>query len=119
MKQIKSKIEEMIASINERVFLNEASDDSKYPYIVYSLGTGVNLEGLMSYTLDINIWDDSDTTERIDDLEKEIKKLDKTTYIDENVQFTLYFDRIIPTGTKERGIKRNTLIFEVRAIERS
>ncbi len=119
MKHLTAKIEEMLLAICPNVFLDEAEDDSSFPYLVYSVKNGVNNYSQMIYTLDIDIWDKAQTTEGIDELAKAIKKLDEVCYIDENIQFVLYFDRIINTKSEHKELKRYTCMFEVRAMERS
>ena len=119
MKHLKIKIEELLFAICANVFLEEAEDDSPFPYLVYSIKNGVNNHSQMIYTLDIDIWDKAETTEGIDELAKEIKKLDEVCYIDENIQFVLYFDRIINTKSEHKELKRYTCMFEVRVMERS
>lgn len=119
MNHLKAKIEEIMMEICDNVFLEEAEDDSPFPYLVYSLRNGINNYSQMIYTLDADVWDKSETTEQIDQLTKELKKLDETAYIDENIQFAIYFDRLLNTKSEHKELKRYTLIFEVRAIERS
>lgn len=119
MKYLKAKIEEMLLEKCENVFLEKAEDNSPFPYLVYSLSNGINNHSQMIYTLDIDVWDKAETTEGIDELSKVLKRLDETSYIDENVQFVMYFDRLLNTKSEHKELKRYTLIFEVRAIERS
>lgn len=119
MKHLKARIEEMLSTICDRVFLESAEDDSPFPYLVYFLENGTNYYGMMTYTLDIDVWDKAETTVNIDELSDKLKKLHQTTYIDDNIQFVLYFDRLINSKSEHKDLKRYTLMFEVRATERS
>lgn len=119
MKHLKAKIEEMLLEICDNVYLEEAENDSLFPYLVYGLRNGINNHSQIIYTLDIDVWDEAETTESIDELSSKLKKLDEVTYIDENIQFAIYFDRLLNTKSEHKELKRYTLIFEVRAIERS
>ena len=85
MKHLKAKIEELLFAICTNVFLEDAEDNSPFPYLVYSIKNGVNNHSQMIYTLDIDIWDKAETTEGIDELAKAIKKLDEVCYIDKNI----------------------------------
>lgn len=118
MKYLKIEIEKMLMEICPNVFLEDAEDDSIYPYLVYTLSTGTKINGQMVYFLDVDIWDKNETTENIDELEQKVKKLDGVTYIDENVQFTVYFDRLLNAKSEAKEWKRYTCTLEVRAIER-
>ncbi len=118
MKFLKAKIEEWLLEICENVYLDTAEDDSKFPYLVYSLGVGVNIQGLMTYPLMVDIWDKNTTTVNIDELQSKLKGLDKATYIDDKIQFTLHFDRLIPSGSHKDDWQRYTAVFNVRCIER-
>nr|DAY22807.1 MAG TPA: PORTAL PROTEIN, 15 PROTEIN, HEAD PROTEIN, VIRAL INFECTION, TAILED.2A [Caudoviricetes sp.] len=118
MKYLKIEIEKILLDICKNVYLESADDDSPLPYLVYSISNAVNNGDLHSYILDVDIWDKSETTRNIDDLEKKLKKIDKTTYIDENIQFTMYYDRTINTKSEHLELKRYTVMFEIRAIER-
>ena len=119
MKYLKEKIEEQLLEICDNVFLESAEDDSPFPYLVYSLKNGVNNRSQMVYALDVDVWDNTETTVGIDKLAEELKKLDGVCYIDEHVQFVMYFDRLLNTKSEHKELKRYTCIFEVRAIERS
>lgn len=118
MKYLKIEIEKLLAEICPNVFLETAEDDAETPYLVYSLSSGAHVEGQMRYLLDVDIWDRSETTEGIDELQQKLKALHKTTYIDGNIQFALYFDRLLNAKSEAKNWKRYTCIFEVRAVER-
>ena len=119
MRYLKAKIEEILLELCENVFLENAEDDCSFPYLVYDLKNGVHNQGQIFYFLDVDVWDKSETTETIDELSSKLKKLDKTSYIDENIQFTMHFDRLLNSKSEHKELKRYTMIFEVRAIERS
>lgn len=119
MKHLKIQIENLLLELCDNVYLESADNDSPFSYLVYNLSDGVFREGQTIYYLDIDIWDKSETTINIDELAKKLKKLDKTTYIDKDVQFTMYFDRLLNAKSEHIELKRYTMIFEIRAIERS
>lgn len=118
MKYLKIEIEKILLEICKNVYLESADDDSPFPYLVYNIENAVNNRDIQSYFLDVDVWDKSQTTVNIDELERKLKKLDKTSYIDENIQFTMYYDRTINTKSEHIELKRYTVIFEIRAIER-
>ena len=118
MKYLKIEIEKILLEICKNVYLASAEDDSPFPYLVYNIENAVNNGDIHSYFLDVDVWDKSQTTVNIDELERKLKKLDKTSYIDENIQFTMYYDRTINTKSEHIELKRYTVMFEIRAIER-
>ena len=118
MKYLKIEIEKILLEICKNVYLESADSDSLFPYLIYNISNVVNNGVIHSYFLDVDIWDKSDTTIKIDELEERLKKLDKTTYINENIQFTMYYDRTINTKSEHIELKRYTVMFEIRAIER-
>lgn len=120
MKYLKTVIEKRLEKICNNVFLEDSEDDSPFPYLVYSIANGVNNRpGQHIYTLFVDIWDRGETTRIIDDFAKKLKKLDAETYIDKNLQYSMYFDRILNTKSEHKDLKRKTLVFELRVIERS
>ena len=118
MKYLKIEIEKILLEICKNVYLESADNDSPFPYIVYSISNAVNNGDLHSYILDVDVWDKSENTVNIDKLEKKLKKLDNTTDSDENIQCTMYSDRTINTKSEHLELKRYTVMFEIRAIER-
>ena len=118
MKYLKIEIEKILLEICKNVYLESADNDSPFPYLVYSISNAVNNGDLHSYILDVDVWDKSENTVNIDELEKKLKKLVKATYIDENIQFTMYYDRTINTKSEHLELKRYTVMFGIRAIER-
>jgi len=118
VKFLKIQIEKILLEICKNVYLESADDDSPFPYLVYNIENAVNNGDIHSYFLDVDVWDKSQTTVNIDELERKLKKLDKTNYIDENIQFTMYYDRTINTKSEHIELKRYTVMFEIRAIER-
>ena len=117
-KYLKIQLEHILSEITPNVFLEDAQDDSVYPYLVYSLTQAMHNENQIIYTLDVDVWDKSTTTVNVDDISSKLKKLDKTSYIDENVQFSLHFDRILNTKSESEQWQRYTVVFELRVIER-
>ena len=98
MKYLKIEIEKILLEICKNVYLESADNDSPFPYLVYSISNAVNNGDLHSYILDVDVWDKSQTTE--------------------NIQFTMYYNRTINTKSEHLELKRYTVMFEIRAIER-
>ena len=87
--------------------------------MVYNLKEASNNEDSEVYFLDVDIWDKNDTTVNVDDLASKLKKLHKLSYIDENIQFSLYYDRTLNPKSESKEWKRYVVIFELRVLERS
>lgn len=119
MKHLKIQIENLLLELCDNVYLEHADDDSLFPYLVYSLSSGTRYEDSIIYFLDVDVWDKAETTENIDDIEKKLRTLNKLNYIDDDIQFTMYFDRVINTKSEHKELKRYTIIFEIKCIERS
>lgn len=118
-KNLKIKIENILSQITPNVFLESAEDDSIYPYMVYNLKEASNSEDTEVYFLDVDIWDKNDITVNVDDLASKLKKLNKLSYIDESIQFSLYYDRTLNPKSESKEWKRYVVIFELRVLERS
>lgn len=118
-KNLKIKIENILSQITPNVFLESAEDDSICPYMVYNLKEASKNEDSEVYFLDVDIWDKNDTTVNADDLASKLKKLHKLSYIDENIQFSLYYDRTLNPKSESKEWKRYVVIFELRVLERS
>lgn len=118
-KTLKIQLENILSDITPNVFLESAEDDSIYPYVVYNLKEASKNEDSEVYFLDVDIWDKNDTTVNVDDLASKLKKLNKLSYIDDNIQFSLYYDRTLNPKSESKEWKRYVVIFELRVLERS
>lgn len=118
-KNLKIQLENILSDISPNVFLESAEDDSISPYMVYNLKEASKNEDSEIYFLDVDIWDKNDTTVNVDDLASKLKKLHKLSYIDENIQFSLYYDRTLNPKSESKEWKRYVVIFELHVLERS
>lgn len=120
MRHLKTQLTTQLKNVYPKVYYENAPDDAVFPYVVYSLGSSYNNRANCIYTLDLDVWDKSTSSKKVDDITKDlIKKLDLTGYIDEEIQYSLYFDRTVDTGSEDKTLKRKTVIFELRYTERS
>lgn len=119
MRQLKQQITNLLKDVCPRVYFSEAPDTAQFPYIVYDLSQGVENAGQIICTLDVDIWDKNTSSANVDALSRAIRRLDKTVYIDDDIQFSLFFDRILNTKSEDKTLKRNTAIHNIRYIERS
>ena len=119
MQTLKKEIARILKETCPNVYLENAPDDALAPYLVYSLSESVWLDGFLRITVDIDIWDKSESSKNVDNIAKSLRKLDCTNFISEDIQFRLYFDRVLNSNSESKNWKRNTVIFTIKYLERS
>lgn len=120
MRDFKIQFTKILREVNPNIYYENAPDDAPFPYIVYSIGSSYNNRPNAIYTLDIDVWDKNTSSKRVDELLSQInKKLNMTNYIDDKIQFSLFYDRTINSGSEDKTLKRKTIIFELRYTERT
>lgn len=118
LRKIKTTIRNILLEICENVYFDKAPDDVEGMYIVYRLYAPYNNQGIEVYTLDVDVLDRNQSSKNIDETVKKVKQtLDRIKYIDEELQFTLMYERTL--FLNEDSHKRQTVIFICRMIERS
>lgn len=119
MRDLKIQITRLLKNICPRVYFENAPDTAVVPYLVYDFTQGNENQGQLILVLDVDVWDKNTSSANIDTLSKQLRRLHGSSYIDGDIQFALYFDRILNSKSESKEWKRNTVIFEVRMIERS
>ena len=118
MQKLKKELVTLLKGVCPNVYFENAFDTSSTPYLVYDLTQGVEREGQMIWNLDIDVWDRNSSSLNVDDLCKKLRALDRTSHIDDKIQFSMHLDRIINTKSESKEWKRKTVIFELRYMER-
>lgn len=120
MRDLKIQLSKQLKAVHPRVYFENAPDDAIYPYIVYSFGSSYTNRANEIYALDIDVWDKNQSSRAVDELLSKINKaLNMTSYIDDKIQYSLYYDRKLDTGSDDKTLKRKTIVFELRYAERS
>ena len=119
MRKLKVEIRNKLLTVCPNVFFESAPDTAPCPYIVYDLTQGLNIGDQTVINMDIDIWDKNKSTVNIDTILDNVKKLNRVNFINEDIQFSLHFDRFINTKSESLEWKRITAIFQVRYMERS
>ncbi len=120
MTKLRTEIVKILEGACPRVFFENASDDSQTPYLVYDFAQSILIvPNQLAIVMDVDIWDKRDHSENVESIEKSLRNLDKTLYIDEHIQFSMHYDRTINTKSEDKNWKRKTVTFEVRVMERS
>ena len=118
MRKLKIVITKILKQVYPDVFYESAHDDAPYPYLVYAFGSGFNNRHNEIIPLDVDIWDLNESSQEIDEIMTELKRLDGKCYTDEDMQFSLYYDRTLDTSPEDRNHKRMNVTFELRYHER-
>lgn len=119
MRKLKVEIRNKLLTVCPNVFFESAPDTAPVPYIVYDITQGLNIGNQIAFNMDIDIWDKNKSTTNVDALYDNIKKLDRLSFINDDIQFSLHFDRFINTKSESLDWKRITAIFQIRYMERS
>ncbi len=111
---------EHLETIHPRVFFKKAPKKVKTPYIVFDLpNTQDDGEGQQVITLDVDGWDDSDTTVLEELMENINTALNKCTLTADTLAVTFYLDTILPLDDDDPRINRWKYIYQARLFERS
>ena len=119
MRKLKVEIRNKLLTVCPNVYFESAPDTAIGPYIVYDLTQGMANEDQTLINMDVDIWDKNKSTVNIDTIFKQTLKLNKINFINDDIQFSLHFDRFINTKSESLDWKRITAIFQIRYMERS
>lgn len=119
MQSLKKEIVKVLKVACPNVYFEHAPADSSTPYLVYDLAEGIGLNGFINVILDIDIWDKDQSSANVDSLAKALRKLDGFNYINQDIQFRMYFDRNLNSKSESQEWKRNTTMFTIKLLERS
>lgn len=119
MRNLKIQLTAILRAIFARVYYEDAPDDALFPYIVYSFGASYSNRYNEIVPLDIDVWDNNSSSANVDEIVADLKRnLEGLRYIDDEIQFVLYYDRMLDTDSEDKTLKRKTVSFELRYAER-
>lgn len=103
----------------DRVFKEEADDNAMFPYVVFSLGTGIPNEERMDFYLDIDVWDNKQDTTNLETLANNIigdgNKLNATGLDHKTINAaTFYLENRNVIKDPDARIKRRLLRFIIQ-----
>lgn len=112
--ELRKDIMILLKSICESVAYRRANDKQKYPYIIFSIkDIGDTKE------LEINIWDRSSDTTKIETIADNIEKLDKEIVSNENHCLSLWKNNDRQwIDDEDKDILRINMTFELRYFEK-
>lgn len=119
MIKLRTQLTALLKTIHPRVYSENASDKTAYPYLVYDLPNSTDNEEQELFLLDVDVWDDKTDTTEIEILASKVwATLHKFTHIDADMQFSI--NRMTRGTLKDEDprIKRRKLTFEVRYFNR-
>ena len=119
MRKLKIEIYNLLKTVCDDVFFEDATDSAKFPYLVYNLSQAVRTENQILFNLDVDIWDKNISSSRVETLFDDLRKLDKTNILNSDLQCTVRFDRYIDASEGNKELKRKTVMFILRYMERS
>ncbi len=86
-----------------------------YPHIVLDLPSDIYQEGLHNLTLDINVWDKSESSANVDAIsEMIIDRLDRIRIMSDHHHAIFYFLSMGSFDSEDPTLRRKTLIFNVQ-----
>ena len=119
MKKLKTKLQKTLKECCANVYFENAPDTATVPYLVYDLTQGIASGVQTIYLMDVDVWDKNESSERVDNICKKLRELNGRTYIDAQIQFSMYFDRVVNAKSENKNWKRKRVVLQVRTIERS
>lgn len=100
-------------------YSEEAPNNAAYPYNVFSVNRISEENGIQTYNLEINVWDDNQYYSRadsyMDDLEK---KLHGINHLTEKILIQIWKGQRRHIPDQDKQIKRVREIFEMKVCER-
>ena len=115
-RNIKKEIINLIKPINSNVSFDLASEVLMFPHVTCHLGPSYVREGLHSFLLDVDVWDRSQSTEKVDSLAELIsEKLDRTLINFSGLNITIWYTGMNSIEDTDKTIKRKTCSFELQA----
>lgn len=108
--------------VHARTYYEQAPENVKYPYVVYTLSNGVDQGDMQLFMLDVDVWDApeyGDTTQ----LEILAGLVDRSLHkrvanTDAGFSFVIYRDRRFPVEDPDKRIRRRKAIYQLRLFKR-
>lgn len=112
--ELRKDIQKLLKEVYDQVSYRRVSDDTPYPYVVYSIkDIGESKE------LEINIWDKNSDTTQIEEIADKIEELDKEIVNNENHSFSLWNNNDRQwIDDEDKNILRINMTFELRYFEK-
>lgn len=111
--ELRKDIRSILLEVHENVFYRRATDEAKYPYIVYSINDIYGAKVIEIDFWDRNMADSTRTIERLVDKAEEV--LDSYTLTNENHSITLYYNEDRKwVDDEDKKIQRINESFEIR-----
>lgn len=104
-----------LSSVADRVKLEKAKQSTPFPYVTYKLPTSTEEGHREDFILEVDIWDNNSNTFNLEQLTTSIDKaLNRETYIDSNIQVSIYrINRLMIPDTDET-IRRRQLRYQCK-----
>lgn len=115
IRELKKEIRSMLNDLGYPVGFNSVPDGQIYPHIILDLPVDLYQEGAHNMTLDVDVWDKSESTKNVDEIaEGVIARLNRVC-IDLSKSFSVL--HLLSMGSFESDdptLRRKTLIFNLR-----
>ncbi len=114
IRSLKEEIKKLIDPIVTFAF-DVYPKEATFPRAIGSFQNMSIREGLHIIPLDIDVWDKGTSTKKVDELsEKIIDILNMYHCINDHIEFTIWSTNVLPVGSEDETLKRNTCIFEIQ-----
>lgn len=120
MIKLRTAIQKILKQYHSSVHFQKSPGTAVYPYVIYDFPTSFMDGDQEVFNLDVDVWDNSQDTSRIETLaEKLWKELNYLRYMDQDIQFSIYREnRLPPLDEEDSYLNRRKLIFQLRFIDR-
>ena len=115
--EIRKEIQRVLETVHSRIFFENATDTTVYPYIVCDLPNSIDSGDLENFIFDVDFWDDSQDTTILETLCDNIDAvLHKQKFvIGGAVSFVIYRDNRNNVDDEDERIKHKVYTYQLRA----
>ena len=114
---IRTELQRLLKTVHARVYYEVATDITVFPYVVYNLPNSIDSGDLESFVLDVDVWDNSQSTTALEILCDNIDTLlhRKNVVIADSVGFVIYRENRLNIIDDDPRIKRRKYIYQCRS----
>lgn len=115
---IRRELQRLIKTVHARVYYENATDTTVFPYVVFNLPNSIDSGDLENFVLDVDFWDDDQNTTTLETLCDNVDAIlhKKNVVISDSVGFVIYRDNRLNNVTDDdERIRRRKYIYQCRS----